>query len=61
MARAADHLPQPPLIFVDDGLTDAERQTALEDWLRELDNLQPVNVTARAADALAEARAEGEV
>lgn len=61
MARDADHPPPLSLVFVDDGLSDVERERALEAWLDELDSLPPVDVGARASDALAEARAEGEV
>jgi hypothetical protein len=54
-------MPEPPLEFIDDGLTDDARAAAMEAWLAELDRHPPISVAVRAVDTLAEARAEGEV
>lgn len=61
VARRPHDVPDAPLEFIDDGLTEAARIASLDAWLAELDRLPPVSVTVRASDSLAEARAEGEV
>jgi len=61
VARRPRDLPEPPLEFIEDGLTDDDRAAALEAWLAELDRHPSISLTVRAADTLAEARAEGEV
>ncbi len=52
---------EPPLEFIEDGMTEDARAVAMEAWLAELDRHPPISLTVRAADTLAEARAEGEV
>lgn len=61
MARHPKDVEGPPLAFIDDGLTDDDRAAALVAWLEELDCRPAVETGVRAADALAEVRAEGEV
>lgn len=56
MARRASDLPK-PVVFIDDGLSDAERVNALEGWFAQLDEEPVVDVALRAADTLAELRA----
>jgi hypothetical protein len=61
MARAAGDLPVSGVDFIDDGMTDNASEKALDACLAELDEIPAVDVGVRAADTLAEARANGEV
>jgi hypothetical protein len=62
MARRAEDLPTPPVVdVVADGLDDDEVAAAFATWLAELDDEQPIELPASAADELAAARAAGEV
>jgi hypothetical protein len=56
VARRASDLPK-PVVFIDDGLGDAERVRALEGWFARLDEEPVIDVAVRAADTLAELRA----
>lgn len=61
MVRRSRDLRATDLTFIDDGLTDAERDEALAAWLADFDAHPAIEVGVRASDTLAEARAEGEV
>jgi hypothetical protein len=61
MARAADHLSEPPVEFIADGMTDHERAVSLAAWFDEFDHRPKLELHTRAADTLAELRAEDEV
>jgi len=61
VARRPLDTPETPLEFIDDGLTDDARAAAMEAWLADLDCRPPISLGVRAVDALAEARAQGEV
>jgi hypothetical protein len=61
VARRPRDLDEPPLEFIEDGLTDRERSAALASWFDTFDRRPAVPVAVRAADTLAELRAEGEI
>jgi hypothetical protein len=61
MARAADSLPDPSVVFIDDGLTDDERAAALAAWWDRFDHRPKHDIGVRAVDVLDEMRAEGEI
>jgi hypothetical protein len=61
MARAADSLPDPSVVFIDDGLTDDERGVALAAWFEGFDRRPKRDIGVRAVDVLDEMRAEGEI
>ena len=61
MARAADDVGGSNLVFVDDGFTEEERTTALAAWWEKFDRRPKRDIGVRAADTLAELRAEGEI
>jgi len=58
MGRAADDLPEMPLVAIDDGMTDEERERAWEEWDAEWEAAEIADVDVRAADTLAEIRAD---
>jgi hypothetical protein len=58
VARAADDLPELPLVPIDDGLTDEERKRAWAAWDAELDAAEVIAVDVTAAETLAEIRSE---
>ena len=60
MARVADDFPELPLVPIDDGMTDAERERAWEKWDREWEAAESVEVGVTAAETLAEVRAESD-
>lgn len=60
MARAADDMSRPPLVPIDDGMTDDERERAWEEWDREWEAAEVVDVGVAAAETLAEVRAESD-
>ena len=57
MGRRSHDVPEPPLEFIDDGLTEDERGEALAAWLEAFDRRPALEVTIRAAQTLAELRA----
>jgi hypothetical protein len=61
MARRLDESSGLPLIPIDDGLTEAERQAGWAAWDAEWDAAPVVEVDLTAAETLAETRAAGEV
>lgn len=61
VARRTHAFAELPLEFIDDGLTDTARESAMVARLEELDRLPAVEIAVRATDTLAEARGEGEV
>jgi len=61
MARRPRDLPEPDLTFIEDGLTDADRDEAMANWLADFDARPAIEIAVRASDVLAEARAEGEI
>lgn len=62
MARRADDFRSDLLVEDENsGVADDALAAAFSDWLRELDEQPAVQVLVRAADTLAEARADGEV
>lgn len=59
MARAVDDF-SGPLLPIDDGMTDEERERAWEAWDREWEVAEVIDVGITAADTLAEVRAESD-
>jgi hypothetical protein len=59
MARILDDLS--PLVPIDDGMTDEERERAWAAWDTAWDKVPAVHVDVTAADTLTAARAAGEV
>jgi len=60
MARVADDFPELPLIPIDDGMTDEERERAWEKWDSEWEATEVVDVGVTAAETLAKVRAESD-
>ncbi len=60
MVRVAEDFPGSPLVPVDDGMTDEQRERAWADWDLEWEAAELVDVGLSAADTLAEVRADPE-
>lgn len=53
MARAAEDFSGSPLVPIDDGLTDDERERAWVEWDREWEAVEAIDVGVSAAETLA--------
>ena len=62
MARRADEFDHHLLVADENSeLSDDALAASFSGWLRELDELEPLHLSLRAADTIAEARSAGEV
>ena len=62
MARRAEDLPASVVVIEDEysTMTDEEYREALDRWLAELDDAEPIELDVTAADALRDIREHGE-